>query len=176
MHLIIGVIFILASFKWGDWGKWREYYPTILFFIVGDLLYNFLLADYPMWIFQPSQLEVNILPNHTLVSLYTMITYYPASIIIFLYKFPYHQHHLKKLGYILAWSIFYILLEFVEYTIADTISYQHNWNIGWSFLFNILMFVILAIHHLHPRRALAISFFVIVGLCLLFQVPVSNMR
>jgi hypothetical protein len=30
-------LFLFAAIKWGDWRKWRNYYPTILFFMVGDL-------------------------------------------------------------------------------------------------------------------------------------------
>ncbi|PIB57799.1 hypothetical protein, partial [Pseudomonas sp. 2822-17] len=51
IHIVIKLLFLFAAYKWGDWEKWEKYYPTILFFIIGDLLYNFLFYNYPMWLF-----------------------------------------------------------------------------------------------------------------------------
>ncbi|WP_338448335.1 hypothetical protein R4Z09_19085 [Niallia oryzisoli] len=48
MHLFHALLFLLAAMRWGDWLNWRMYYPTILFFIGGDLLKNALLHDYRM--------------------------------------------------------------------------------------------------------------------------------
>jgi len=37
MNFVYGFLYLFAAWKWGDWKNWREYYPTILFFIIGDL-------------------------------------------------------------------------------------------------------------------------------------------
>lgn len=33
----------------GGWKKWREFYPTILYVIIGDLAYNFVFYRYDLW-------------------------------------------------------------------------------------------------------------------------------
>ncbi len=61
MYILINVIYTIAALKWGDWRNWKQYHPTILFYCIGDFLYNFILYNKPMWLFRDL-----ILPNHTL--------------------------------------------------------------------------------------------------------------
>jgi hypothetical protein len=52
MHLVFTALFLLAGIKWGNWRRLRDYYLTILFFIIGDLLYSRLLYNHQLWAYQ----------------------------------------------------------------------------------------------------------------------------
>lgn len=88
MHLLFNFLFLMAGFKWGDWKNWREYYPTILFFIGGDLLKNFLFHYYHMWQYKETILAENFLIGHPAINLMIIAIYYPATILIFLGHYP----------------------------------------------------------------------------------------
>lgn len=47
------VFFIIIGLLFGVWKRWNEFYPTLLFWIIGDLLYASLLYNNRMWEFHP---------------------------------------------------------------------------------------------------------------------------
>ena len=176
MHLFLGPIFILLSLRWGNWKKWKEFYSTIQFFILGDLLYNFLLARYPMWEFSPFKYERFILPNHTLLNLFSMLTLYPSSVVLYLSNYPAQRSKMTKIIYILFFSFIYIFIEFIDFKVFKIISYYHSWNFSWSILFDISMFSLLILHYKKPGIALLISLVIVISLFFIFNVPIRNMR
>jgi hypothetical protein len=48
MNIAFGIMFLLIGWRFGDWRNLGKYYPTILFLIIGDLLYNVLTYNIPM--------------------------------------------------------------------------------------------------------------------------------
>lgn len=42
-RVIIIFSYVAICYIFGGWKKWREYYSTILYVIIGDLAYNFVL-------------------------------------------------------------------------------------------------------------------------------------
>ena len=69
MLFIYVLLFLVAAIKWGDWRRWRDFYPTILFFIVGDLLKNFLLYNHWLWTYKETIVFENIFRNHTIINI-----------------------------------------------------------------------------------------------------------
>ncbi|MCM3728257.1 hypothetical protein M3226_21645 [Neobacillus cucumis] len=84
MLIVYVVIFLLAAIIWGDWRSWRLYYSTILFFIVGDLLKNFLFYNYWLWTYQETMFAKDILKNHTIINIMIMFIGYPSTIFLYL--------------------------------------------------------------------------------------------
>ena len=35
-QIVVTLIIVVIARKWGDWRNWKQYYPTILFFIATD--------------------------------------------------------------------------------------------------------------------------------------------
>jgi hypothetical protein len=155
MHIAILTLFILAALKWGDWKNWQKYYPTFLFFMVGDLLYQFLLTNKPMWMFHTSTLDKDLLPNHTIIVLAKMVIRYAATIAIFLGNFP--KQRVRQVLWILFWVIVYISVESFALT-QGLISHHNNWTLMWSVYFDLAIFTILAVHHYRPGIAWVLSF------------------
>jgi len=80
--LLLPMIWILSAYKWSDWRNWKKYYPTILFFILSDLIYNFIAYNYPLWELTSPKLGV------TYSVLIKCFTSWPASTLLYLTHFP----------------------------------------------------------------------------------------
>ncbi|WP_282173854.1 hypothetical protein [Cytobacillus firmus] len=139
MNALYAFLWIFALWKWGDWRNWKMYYPTFLFYILGDFLYLYLLSDfYPMWTYDPQGIDEKVNLTNTHVSFSIMAVKYPVTILIYLYRFP-GGKLIKKLLYIL--------------------KYDNGWSLKWSILFNAVMFTILRVHHKRPAAAWGLSIF-----------------
>jgi hypothetical protein len=174
MHLLNYLLFLLAGIKWGDWKNWRIYYPTILFLICGDLLKNALLRNYRMWEFHEVIFGEKILIGHLTINLMIMIFVYPATILIFLGHYP--KGWWKQVLWVAFWVLLYFGKEFVNFKFFHEISHHHGWNLGWSFIFDIIMFIILRIHFKKPLLAWAISVPWIIFLLVWFHVPIDAFK
>ncbi|MBM4761032.1 CBO0543 family protein [Bacillus sp. B15-48] len=168
MYIFINALYALAGYKWGDWRNWQQYYPTILFFIIGDLLYNFLLYNKSMWVFHDL-----LLPNHTTITLLAMVVSYSATVLIYLGKFP--SGWTKRFLWFWLWMGIYLIFEYVNYLLGF-ITYHHDWNFPWSIIFTGIIFIMLPIHHRRPIIAWAISIVIILSLLMIFDVKLSDMK
>jgi hypothetical protein len=172
MHTIILTAFVLAAIKWGDWKNWRKYYPTFLFFIIGDLLYQYLLFNKSMWLFQPS-IDKNILPNHTIISLVKMIIRYGATVLIFFGHFP--EGKFKRMFWIVLWAFFYVLIEMVAMK-TGLITHHNGWNMYWSLYLDLVIFTVLFIHFKNPLLAWILSFLNLVFLWNAFGLTIDILK
>ncbi|SPF51613.1 conserved membrane hypothetical protein [Candidatus Desulfosporosinus infrequens] len=167
MRLLLPLIWILSAFKWSDWRNWKSYYPTILFFIVGDLIYNFIAYNHPLW--EPTSPKLGV----TLSVLLVNVTCWPASTLLYLTHFPL-VGKLKKALYILKWVVLFTLIELICSWFGN-FKYSNGWNIGWSILFDTVMFPLLKIHHEKPPIAWALAF--LLGTTIVFYfIPLSSMK
>lgn len=168
MYILMNALYLVAGIRWGDWRHWQKYYPTILFLIIGDGLYNFLLYNKSMWLFHDL-----ILPNHTTITLLSMIVSYTVTVLIYLGKFP--DGWLKRSLWFLLWSGIYLSVEYANSKFGF-ITYHNGWNIGWSVVFTGIIFFILPIHHKKPLFAWGLSIVIIVSLLIIFKVQISDMK
>ena len=81
--ITIGLIILLAAacYKWGAWRRWRKFYPTILYVIIGDLSYNFVFHDHTLWLYDS-------LFNHTTLDILAAFLMFPSIVILFLTHWP----------------------------------------------------------------------------------------
>lgn len=77
------IIAIIVCYIFGDWKHWQKYYPTIQFFIIGDLIYGVLFRNTMLWMY------VTDILNHTLVNLLMMFILYPSITMVFILCLPY---------------------------------------------------------------------------------------
>ncbi|HAQ08435.1 MAG TPA: hypothetical protein DCR24_13295 [Bacillus bacterium] len=168
MQIIYPIIFFLLSLKWAKWKNFLLYYPTVLFMIVGNLLYSFLFKDYPLWRFEHT-FEKNVLPTRMSIDLLKTFTSFPILTIIYLSNLP-EKETFKKYGiYILSWSILFGSIEYVSKQLG-MITYHHGWNMGWSLIFDSCMFSLLAVHYKRPIIAWIISIIFILFLWNTFDI------
>ncbi|MFT4415837.1 CBO0543 family protein [Fredinandcohnia humi] len=160
----------------GEIGEtFKQYRPTFIFFILGDFVYLYMLSDYyPMWSYSHQGVDRELGITNTHVSLSIMAVKYPATILIFLGRYPETKSICKQAIYILFWSLLYVINEISDLFFG--LKYSNGWHLGWSALFNIVMFTILRIHHVKPLRAWVASGFFVVFLWIIFDVPSSVFR
>ncbi|WP_449539755.1 CBO0543 family protein [Ferdinandcohnia sp. Marseille-Q9671] len=174
MHLVYNATLLLAAVKWGDWKGWRSYYPTILFFIMGDLLKNFLFHDYLLWTYQETIFAENLFSNHTFISLMIMYISYPATILIYLGRFP--KERWKQLVWIVFWIFIYVTIEYINLEYLHLIKHHNGWSMPWSILFNIVMFPMLLLHHKKPLVTWGLSVLWILFLFTMFPLPLDMIK
>lgn len=174
MHFVFNALFLLAGIKWGDWRNWKEYYPTILFFIGGDLLKNALLHEHLMWEYQEVYFGENILVGHLAIDLMIMTIVYPSTILIYLGHFP--RTLMKQLLWISLWVCIYSGVEYINLRYLNLINHHRGWTIAWSIIFNVIMFVMFRIHFKKPLLAWGLSFAWLLFLWNWFDVPYDLLK
>jgi hypothetical protein len=171
IRMALPFIYLVVAWRFGDWKNWRKYYPTILFIISVDFFISILMYKFPLWTFHRSLL----IPNHTITDFILTFTCFPQMVLIYLSRYPYKSAWYKQLVYVVLWVIFYILNEII-FMFAKLISYHHGWNIRWSILVWIFMFIGLRLHHTKPLWAWLLCFACTAFLIIYFHIPITKMR
>jgi hypothetical protein len=163
-RIILAVLLIAACYKWGDWKNWKEYYPTCLYYIIGDFSYNILFHDHLLW-------EYGKLYTHTFSDYFDAFFVAPPTIILFLTHFPVKP--IIKLLYTLCWVCVYTFIEYLSRTFGY-IKYDYGWNIIWSFGVFCVLFPLLRLHYKKPLLAWPISLGFALLTLYIFHVPLSS--
>lgn len=150
--LLLG--FLFAAWRWGDWRNWRNYYPTMLFTMLVNIMASYLAYHHLLWVFTPDHL----IKTHTVLNLFNTFTILPLTTFLFLSHLP-RTTLLKQCYYIILWILLYGIIEAVDQQ-QGGITYLHGWSLWWSVLLNCAMFPILAIHRHHPLIAWLITLLV----------------
>lgn len=156
----------MTCYKWGNWKNWKEYYPTILYVVIGDLAYNFVFFEFTLW-------EYKSLVNHTFSDLLIAITVFPCAVILFLTHFP--QGFLKKTLYISLWAAGNTLIEFISVSM-NGMAYDHGWTIFYSLGLYFFAFILVRLHLKHPLIAWPISGVFAYLTMLLFKIPFEAIK
>jgi hypothetical protein len=98
IRIFMAIVWILCAFKWGDWKNWRKYYPTMLFFGMGVLIYRSIFQSKILWMFQTDLLAQSI--NELLV----IFTIFFSTALLFLPNLPKKLFH--EIIYIIIWWSF----------------------------------------------------------------------
>ncbi|MGE5390893.1 MAG: CBO0543 family protein [Deltaproteobacteria bacterium] len=147
---------LAAALRWGDWRNWQRYHSTMMFLIMGNLLYNFLYFGHRLW-------EYN--PNHIITELLINFIVLPSTVLILLTNYPntLRQKFVKALKYVTVYFLFEL-----AYFYHGLISYHNGWNLWYSLLWLCMMFPILLLHHKKPLQAYAISILVFIVMMIYF--------
>ncbi len=170
LHICIGVILIAICFVKGNWRNWKDYYPTILFFILGDTAYNFIFANFPLWIYKFPEWPAL---GHTCIDLYWGVIIFPCIVILFLTYFP--KRLAKQTFYIISWAAGYAIVEFSMFLLKN-IEYYNGWNSFFSFLFNICMFIIIYFHYRKPQITWVMVTLIVPLFVLIVKMPLHAIK
>lgn len=159
MSLSLTVIFLFLAIRYAKWSKWRDYYPTLLYMAMLNLLYLFIIQTDYLWKFKSS-----ILPHGTLAIMLIYILQGSMTLLFLSY------HPIRWRPMLLYWSFWVILFSLIEYIfyLADRIDYFRGWNIGWSIFFYIIMYPMLYLHYKKPLAALVLSIPITLGFMWIF--------
>lgn len=171
MQTLFVVFFIVVSLFFGVWRRLNEFYSTLLFWIIGDLLYASLLHDHRFWEFRPVLIDHLILPTHTIIATAIAFLIYPSVIVVFLGRFP--KSTFKKICWFFLWALIFQSIEITAY-LNESIIHQLGWSLTWSFIFNIVTFSLLPVHKWKPWAAWLLSILFIIFLWISFNPPLPK--
>lgn len=166
-HILLAVVALLICYKYGDWKNWENYYPTILFFILSNVVCILLTYNHPLWFY-----ESNIL-NRTFNDLLICITVYPSTVMTFIPNFP--KKFIKRMAHIAYYVSIYTIVEFIAVKLG-CFTYHNGWSIWHSALFNLTMFPILYLHYKKPLYVWAIALISPHILFFIMKIPYSSIR
>jgi len=166
LRLVIILIYLFACYRWGDWKNWKEYYPTILYVIIGDISYNFIFYDHTLWSYVR-------LVNHTFSDFLVAFTVFPSAIILFLTHYP--KKPWKQISYIILWTVISTLVEYISVN-AGYFSYSGGWSILWSMGVFFIAFLLTRLHYKHPLVVWPISSICALATMFIFKVPISSLK
>ncbi len=166
VSITLALVYAAACFKWGAWRRWREYYPTILYAIIGDLAYNFVFHDHTLWLYDSFF-------NHTTMDMIAAFFLFPTIVILYLTYWP--STPVKKVLYVLAWAAVNTLCEYVSVQL-DMFKYDHGWSVLWSFVLLVGAFVMMRVHYKKPLLAWPISMVLGFATAFIFRLPFETLK
>ncbi|HUC93784.1 MAG TPA: CBO0543 family protein [Paenibacillus sp.] len=167
MHLTVALITVLAVWIRRDWRDWTRYHTTLLYIAFGNAMYNFICANYLLW-----ELHPDFFPDHAVTEfVYTLITF-PGCALMYLSRYPEGAGVMRQIRHILSWVLIFAGVE-LFFALTGRICYQYGWNLGWSVLFDSVMFPMLLLHHRRPLAAYLLSVPIAAVLIWYFKVPID---
>ncbi|WP_077212017.1 CBO0543 family protein [Bacillus dakarensis] len=79
------VVYAIFAYFFVDWKNWKSYYSTIQYFIICNLLYNFIFYNHTLWKYRAVTLDWL---NHTLIEIAFSFFIVPIVIMIYLRYYP----------------------------------------------------------------------------------------
>lgn len=171
MHTSFSIFFLIIGLLFGVWSRWKEFYPTLLFWIIANLLYSSLLDHFSVWELTPVGIDKIFFPTHKILCLRNDFLTYPFIIPVFLGRLP--KLLTNKIWWIIFWALLFESLEFIAY-LNKGITYHYGWSLLWSLLFNLATFTVLTIHYWKPWIAWLFSFICIIILFIIFHPPIKS--
>lgn len=150
LHIILMAIFIVITYKCGEWRNWKTYYHTILFLVAGDLMYYYVFSDNRLWYAASPNL------SSKQIELLWKIVLYPCIVLILLPWYLKCKSFKNQVGYTFLWILVFSILELVVLKFKF-IYYGNGWSYYWSVVFYSIMFPILIVHHFKPLLAIMLS-------------------
>ncbi|WP_391563867.1 CBO0543 family protein [Paenibacillus cremeus] len=160
MTLSLAGILLFLALRYAKWSKWREFYPTILYMVMLNLLYSYIVKTTPLWLYKSSLVPQGLLD---IIVIYIVE---PSMTILFLSYHPLRWRHISL--YWAAWIIVFSAIEYIFF-LTDRMDYFNGWNMYWSVIFYIIMFPMLFLHYKKPPVALMLSILFTLGFMWIFD-------
>lgn len=156
---------IPICWKWGNWRNWKAYYPTIVFLIMGNLVYMVLADSKPLW------QAGGILAKYPIWDISAMMVLYASTVILYLSFYDRIKSSRRKtIAYIVIWIVVYSAMELVSH-ITGQYNYYNGWVFFYSVIFNCLMFPILLLHYHKPLWAWLVCIILMYATLFIFAIP-----
>ncbi|MBM6619598.1 CBO0543 family protein [Bacillus suaedaesalsae] len=167
--LLVLIVYVFLGYYFVDWKNWKDYYPTVQFYIICNLFYNFIFYNHTLWRY--NGITFSWL-NHTFIEISFMLFVIPVILMIYLRYFPKKK---KPYLYVAVWVAYFTSLEFIFHN-KGMFIYENDWNLFWSGIFNVIMFTILRIHYRNPLVGIIVSIPVITILFLFFHPTLAELK
>lgn len=147
-YLVESAVITAVCIISGKWKKWREYYPTILYVIIGNLVCELFFYHHPLWAFGSISYDMPV------IDIIVMVLLFPATVILFLAYYP--KIIYQQILYILLWVAIFILKEVIA-CLSGGFMYLNGWTLYYSLLFDLTMFPLIRLHYKKPLAVWPVS-------------------
>ncbi|KGX91829.1 CBO0543 family protein [Pontibacillus marinus] len=168
--LMVVLVWIIFAFIFLDKETIQQTYSTVQYFMIYNLVYNFLYYNHTLWEYQA--ITTPIL-NHTFIELTFTFIILPVGIMLYLKYFPKSKIH--QAFYICYWVLFYTFIEFLFYSMG-MFRYDNGWGILQTLWFNVLMFSMIRLHYLKPFLTFMLSIVITIILIQFFPIPLEKLK
>lgn len=168
--LFVIIVWIVLGLVLVKWKSWKEYYPTVLYYCTANLLYEFLYYNHTLWAFKA--ITTGSI-NHTMILMAFVFVIIPIAIMIYLQRFPLKLS--AQAAYVTIWTFFFSIIEFLFFKMGMFV-YEHGWNIWFSVLFDLGMFIMIRLHYKKPLLAVGISAGMVLAFLVLFPISFAEMK
>ena len=165
--IILIIINVFLCWEYADWKNWKLYYPTIIYLIMGNITYDLLTYQMPLWSYNIKFL------THYCTDILVIFFLHPCTILMFLTYYP--KLIKKNMAYILLWIVAYSSAEYIT-VVLGWFSYSNGWTMGWTILFNCIIFPLLYLHYKKPIWVWPISLALAFMLLYTFKIPFDFLR
>ncbi|WP_274654406.1 CBO0543 family protein [Paenibacillus humicola] len=166
MHVAIAAGALLASLIWGDWRRWRDYRPAMMYFAIGNLLYLYLCSGHMLWTLKPDLFPKSVLTE----VIYTFVTF-PLTALLFLSNYP--KRTAAVIFHYVQWIALYAGVEWLL-SLTGRIVYSNGWSFWWSLLFDVTLFPMLRLFYRRELLAYVFSVGLTILWLVLFRVPMNG--
>jgi hypothetical protein len=146
----LGGLCLFASWRWGDWRNLEKYYPTLLYVLLCNLIYKVIaLSQFHLW-----KARDDMMGEPLDFFYYTFFAFIPG---VFLYLSNYPDSMKKQIFHIVKWLSIFMGVEWIGYKYFNAINYFNGWTIWWSFIFDLMMLILIRIHFVNYKIGFLLS-------------------
>lgn len=165
LNIIIIVLLFLLNIKYQSFKYLKKYASTMVYVSTFNALYYYLCKHYLLWDFKSIYLSVRWLR-----ALHIFILT-PFLVLLYLTNFP--RKIEQQPIYILKWVAVSSICEFIVFK-QGILFFKRGWNIGWSALLYLKMYVYSYFFKEHKLTVLGLSIITTVTALKIFNVPLRN--
>ncbi|WP_188207896.1 CBO0543 family protein [Alkalibacillus aidingensis] len=164
-HVALIVVIIVVNLMKKTWRDIPKYYKSMIYVSSVNALYYYICNRHLIWEFTPFGISWRLLRGlHILV-----VT--PLLVLAFLSKYP--EMFSKRLIHLFRWVFGVTIVEHLAHK-QKLIQYKHGWNIFWSGIVYLQMFLYSHLFNRRPIMTLFMSFFTIILFVAKFKVPLRT--
>ena len=163
-HIVLILIVILVTISSGSWRGIPKYYKNMVYVSSFNAIYYLICRRHLVWDFIPNGIDWWVIRViHTII-----VT--PLLVLVFLTKMP--NTLFKQFIYYIRWIIISFVVEYLIHK-KHLILYAHGWNVLWSGLLYVKMFLYSHLFTKRPILTLVLSLCSSVFFIFKFNVPLK---
>lgn len=161
--VLFSVLFLVVLLLTRSYRYVEQYYSTILYISLTSVFYTLICTNYGLWTFPVWWIFTN-----QAAALLEAVILFPSTTVLFLRYLPRHSRFVML--YILFFVALYVVMEYLMIQ-RGQIRYAHGWNLGWSTVVNVLMFLFMLLHERSKRLTWILAVVIVAFFIRWFDVP-----
>ncbi|KPV43811.1 CBO0543 family protein [Alicyclobacillus ferrooxydans] len=161
--VLFSLLFLVVLLLTRSYRCVEQYYSTILYISLMSVFYTLICTNYGLWTFRVWWIFTN-----QAVALLEAVILFPSTTALFLRYLPRHSRF--TMLYFILFVALYIVMEYIMIQLGE-IRYTQGWNLGWSTVVDVLMFLFMLLHERSKRLTWILTVVVVAFFIRWFDVP-----